>query len=306
MANHCESPYLASIENRRIAKPVLSFSRRLLIKDENEVNTNVIRRVSLKRSDTSAMSPSVLGLANKKCRMTPVRQCAINKNVVNIPSSIPVAQPKTENVEKSPTKLKESEAKIMKAVQISEQDPDLIGDFSQQYALPVCLGKHSDLKTITPETLAALLRGQYKNIIDNHTIIDGRYPYEFKGGHIIGAKNIYNKSMLLSELLDNQQENIDANKDGKRNRHILIFHCEFSSERGPSLLRFLRNKDREYNLSRYPCLFHPEIYILDGGYKAFYEKFKELCVPQNYLPMLSKDHKEEMRQFRNKNKSSKA
>lgn len=38
--------------------------------------------------------------------------------------------------------------------------------------------------------------------------------------------------------------------------------------------RFLRSKDRETNQTCYPKLDYPEIYILDGGYKAFYEKFQ--------------------------------
>lgn len=246
--DECDSPYLASIvSSRRIAKPVLSFSRRLLINDENELASPlVVRRVPLKRTDTSAMSPSVLGLANKKCRLNSankVSNVTLSSPIVINSSSVnqQAQQQKSEHpVEQSPTKMKEKEDLIMKAVQLSEQDPDLIGDFSLPYALPVCSGKHSDLKTIKPETLAALLRGQYSNIIDQHTIIDGRYPYEFEGGHIIGAKNIYNKLALLREFLDNQQENIiqtnDENKkDVKKHRHILIFHCEFSSERGPSL-----------------------------------------------------------------------
>ena len=250
MADECDSPYLASIvSSRRIAKPVLSFSRRLLINDENEITSPlVVRRVPLKRTDTSAMSPSVLGLANKKCRLTPANKVSVNNSsnvttspvVINNVNQQPQQQKTEDTVEQSPTKRKESEALIMKAVQLSEQDPDLIGDFSLPYALPVCSGKHSDLKTISPETLAALLRGQYNKTIDSHTIIDGRYPYEYEGGHIIGAKNIYNKLALLRQFLDNQQENIiqtnDENKeDVKKHRHILIFHCEFSSERGPSL-----------------------------------------------------------------------
>lgn len=57
-------------------------------------------------------------------------------------------------------------------------------------------------------------------------------------------------------------------------RVIIIFHCEFSSERGPSLLRFLRNQDRALNQDVYPYLHYPELYLLEGGYKSFYENFK--------------------------------
>jgi len=39
-------------------------------------------------------------------------------------------------------------------------------------------------------------------------------------------------------------------------------------------LRYLRNEDRQSNKDNYPSLHHPEIYLLEGGYKAFYEKYK--------------------------------
>ena len=34
--------------------------------------------------------------------------------------------------------------------------------------------------------------------------------------------------------------------------------------------RFLRSQDRELNKDRYPKLNYPEVYLLEGGYKAFY------------------------------------
>lgn len=38
--------------------------------------------------------------------------------------------------------------------------------------------------------------------------------------------------------------------------------------------RFLRAQDRKRNEYRYPKLNYPEIYLLEGGYKAFYENYK--------------------------------
>ena len=35
--------------------------------------------------------------------------------------------------------------------------------------------------------------------------------------------------------------------------------------------RFIRDQDRELNKDCYPRLNYPELYILEGGYKAFYE-----------------------------------
>lgn len=57
-------------------------------------------------------------------------------------------------------------------------------------------------------------------------------------------------------------------------RVVLIFHCEFSSERGPKMSRFLRKSDRQANKDCYPHLYYPELYLLDGGYKVYFETEK--------------------------------
>lgn len=124
-----------------------------------------------------------------------------------------------------------------------------------------------------------------------------RYPYEFEGGHIQGAQNIFTKEDILETFLNKNST------EPSPGRNIVIFHCEFSSERAPNLCRFLRNKDREVNESNYPKLYHPEMYLLDGGYKAFFEEYKEYCEPQDYKPMNHKDHGFELRHFRAKSKS---
>ncbi|KAJ8317422.1 hypothetical protein KUTeg_005326 [Tegillarca granosa] len=110
-----------------------------------------------------------------------------------------------------------------------ENDNDLIADGSSSYCLPTIKGKHSDLKSITPGTLADVLRGDYDDVIGSYRIIDCRYPYEYEGGHVQGAENIYEKENIL-DLLENRKP---VGTDGKR--HILVFYCEFSSERGPKM-----------------------------------------------------------------------
>ncbi|OCT73774.1 hypothetical protein XELAEV_18032738mg [Xenopus laevis] len=84
-------------------------------------------------------------------------------------------------------------------------------------------------------------------------------------------------------------------------RVILIFHCEFSSERGPRMCKFLREKDRDRN--EYPQLHYPELYILHGGYKEFFQKCKTYCSPQSYRPMNHEDYKEDLRKFRRKSRT---
>ncbi|KFM62224.1 M-phase inducer phosphatase, partial [Stegodyphus mimosarum] len=189
----------------------------------------------------------------------------------------------------------ETAATIACAIQKADLQPELIGDCSRNYALPLVKGRHQDLKCITPETLVQVLKGDYNNEIQSYTLVDCRYPYEFDGGHIKGAKNIYTKEDILETFLKEPVVTTDKN--------IIIFHCEFSSERAPTLCRFLRNKDREMNEGSYPRLHHPEIYLLEGGYKAFFKTFSEYCEPQSYTPMNHKDHDYELRHFRAKSKS---
>uniref|UniRef100_A0A1B6C0R8 protein-tyrosine-phosphatase n=1 Tax=Clastoptera arizonana TaxID=38151 RepID=A0A1B6C0R8_9HEMI len=190
--------------------------------------------------------------------------------------------------------MSESEAIIKNALSRSCQE-ELIGDFSLPYALPLISGAHQDLKCISPDTVAKLVNGEFNNTIGSYEIIDCRYPYEYEGGHIIGAKNIYTKDQLIKEFMEKS-----VKVDGNDKRNILIFHCEFSSERGPTLSRFLRSRDRHAN--EYPTLTYPEMYLLNGGYKAFFNSHKDLCEPSAYRPMLEAN-REELQHFRIKSKT---
>ena len=67
-----------------------------------------------------------------------------------------------------------------------------------------------------------------------------------------------------------------------------------------SRLRFLRNSDRVENKDCYPKLHYPELYLLEGGYKAFYESYQDLCSPSCYVPMLHPHHIADLKYFRSK------
>lgn len=67
--------------------------------------------------------------------------------------------------------------------------------------------------------------------------------------------------------------------------------------------RFLRNNDRSRNEHAYPALHYPEIYLLHGGYKEFFESHSELCDPISYRPMLDPSYNDAYRHFRAKSKS---
>lgn len=148
--------------------------------------------------------------------------------------------------------------------------------------------KLPDISIISPSTVASILRGQLP--IDNFLILDARFDYEFKGGHIRGAHNAVDAESLqdiLSDLLDVKSA-------------VLIFHCEFSQHRAPSLYRWLRRVDRENNIENYPSLTYPQMYVMEGGYYSFYHDFQDLCEPEGYITMKHKEFKEERKTHRQK------
>ncbi|CAD6244712.1 GSCOCG00013435001-RA-CDS [Cotesia congregata] len=196
----------------------------------------------------------------------------------------------------------EAHAHIKSAIHRSTTDADLTGDFSKTCILPLAEGHHEDLKSITAETLARLIKGEFNEKVASYKIVDCRYPYEYEAGHIEGALNLYTKDLIEEYLMKPLQERPEIQPDSDR-RSIVVFHCEFSWERGPNLSRFLRNIDRKLNKEHYPALHYPEIYLLHGGYQQFYRAQMEFCTPQGYRPMTHPDHEEDLRRFRSKSKS---
>uniref|UniRef100_A0ABI7YJD7 M-phase inducer phosphatase n=1 Tax=Felis catus TaxID=9685 RepID=A0ABI7YJD7_FELCA len=144
--------------------------------------------------------------------------------------------------------------------------------------------------------VAALLSGKFQSLIEKFYIIDCRYPYEYQGGHIQGALNLYSQEELYDFFLKKPVMPLDTQK-----RIIIVFHCEFSSERGPRMCRSLREEDRALN--QYPALYYPELYILKGGYRDFFPEYTELCEPQSYCPMHHQDHKAELLRCRSQSKA---
>ncbi|XP_070698905.1 M-phase inducer phosphatase 2 isoform X2 [Pempheris klunzingeri] len=177
-----------------------------------------------------------------------------------------------------------------------EDGSELIGDFTKPFVLPTVDGKHQDLKYITSETMVAALSGQFNHLVERVIVIDCRYPYEFEGGHIKGGLNLHQEDQVEEYLL--KMPIIPSCPD---KRVVIIFHCEFSSERGPRMCRFVRERDRAMN--DYPKLHYPELYILKGGYKEFFPHFQSQCEPESYRPMHHEDFKEDLRKFRLKSRT---
>ncbi|KAM7376344.1 hypothetical protein PAMP_006085 [Pampus punctatissimus] len=188
------------------------------------------------------------------------------------------------------------QTEIEKLLDGEDASHELIGDFTKPFVLPTVGGKHQDLKYITSDVMVAALTGQFNHLVERVVVIDCRYPYEFEGGHIKGALNLHQEDQVQDFLLKTPIIPSCPEK-----RVVIIFHCEFSSERGPRMCRFVRERDRAMN--EYPKLHYPELYILKGGYKEFFPHFKSECEPQSYRPMHHEDFKEDLRTFRLKSRT---
>lgn len=100
----------------------------------------------------------------------------------------------------------------------------------------------TSLKIITSGTFREMLHGYYHNRKTKPgklVIIDCRHPYEYQGGHFNGAINIASPSDL------NEYFKHDKYYDGigDDDNTIFVFHCEFSSSRGPGCARAWHNAD---------------------------------------------------------------
>ncbi|EFN69216.1 M-phase inducer phosphatase [Camponotus floridanus] len=304
-----KSPSLSKIRTCLFRSPKATCSKRLMRTfsyDENsptrfcvetsEISPHTIRS-SYKRPPDELPEDELSTL--KKTRRSSFHLHGTPRSAFASPTMRPKLGPKLQR------SLSETEThtNIKWAVHRSVTDTDLIGDFSKPCILPITMGHHPDLKSITSDTLAALLRGEFADRIGSYKIIDCRYPYEYEGGHIAGALNLYDKGLIAQVLFDPLTSTVPKIQTDIEKRDILVFHCEFSWERGPNLSRLLRRMDREFNEERYPALFYPEIYLLQGGYEKFYGEQKEFCLPQDYKPMRHPNHDTEFRFFRNKSKS---
>ncbi|KAK2818244.1 hypothetical protein Q7C36_022177 [Tachysurus vachellii] len=210
-------------------------------------------------------------------------------------------------------------------------DHCLIGDFSNHHVLPVEKVNHQDLRCVSAQTVSSLIRGHFSAVVEDFLIIDCRYPYEYHGGHIKGAVNLYTEYQIhqafLQGLSTTQVSPAAHRAPGEASvltwgsrgvtpgsggpaamgsggpeepRKLIVFHCEFSSERGPRLCQYLRELDRAVNIQTYPHLLYPELYLLQGGYKSFYSLCPELCEPHGYVPMRHRDFREQFQCFSRK------
>ncbi|PAA83225.1 hypothetical protein BOX15_Mlig022781g2 [Macrostomum lignano] len=189
-------------------------------------------------------------------------------------------------------RVADSTARIDKAI-ASIDSLNLIGNSEQTHSLPTVKSLDYGIRSVTADTLAGLLNGQFANSVANYIIVDCRYPFEFHGGHVRGAVNLYRPEVLLDRLLPASGGSLPAAGD----RVVIIFHCEFSSQRAPRMARLLRQRDRELNAHNYPQLHYPELYLLQGGYKAFYESHQGHCEPCGYTKMCDPNYSQQLVHF---------
>lgn len=163
--------------------------------------------------------------------------------------------------------------------------------------LPCHNVKDDGLMRITPDTLIAVLDSKYAHQMESYHIVDCRFGYEYEGGHIPGAINLSTMERVKNYFLKAGQglhaggkqlpprtQSGKADKRGNTKKQVLIFHCEFSCKRAPSMALALRQADRAL-AQDYPSCHFPEVYILEGGYKNFFDHYSSRCEPQQYVEM---------------------
>lgn len=173
--------------------------------------------------------------------------------------------------------------------------------------------KNDQLPRIDSTELCRILDGTFKEFFDEVIVVDSRFEYEYNGGHINGAINIPcqeelekrflngNKYPASSCLASTKEIRNSTSPFGTKASHpLIIFHCEYSSYRGPSMALHLRSCDRNLNQDNYPHLDFPDILILEGGYKNFFEKNSARCFPQEYIKMDHENHKDNNERGMNK------
>ncbi|VDP80414.1 unnamed protein product [Echinostoma caproni] len=245
-------------------------------------------------------------------------------------------------------------------------------------ALPVVDRTASGLHCVSTETVAGLVSGSVTDRNVRHVIVDCRFPYEYEGGHIQGAINIFTHSDLVQEifnrvpaqrppgvsgpprllgeglsrrlamtlkeplsapcetvsdddsLLDSDamgqttadtsdlelaaehsshsalvdspssrsepdmsvlsQGSGPSSSNSQEPAFVVIFHCEFSSQRAPDLC--VMKKKLYYSL-----LFEKDE-LLKRLISSEHDILEDLCCPKNYVKMFHRDYRSQLRLYK--------
>ncbi|VDM39261.1 unnamed protein product [Toxocara canis] len=151
-------------------------------------------------------------------------------------------------------------------------------------------------RSIDGATLADLMDSlETAEFAKKFVIVDCRYPYEYEGGHISGAINLHDPSLLQEVFYPSSSAQFSDML-----RKIPVFYCEYSQKRGPAMASALRQYDRCRNEAHYPDVDYKEIYVLDRGYKKFFKQdgFARFCDPPAYVPMIEPLYRNELKRFK--------
>jgi hypothetical protein len=89
--------------------------------------------------------------------------------------------------------------------------------------------KSGEIKLVSPDTVADLLTGRFDDKLNHFVVVDCRFPYEYAGGHIQNAVNLWTLERVLAHFFT---QSALPQRDTKRT--VVVFYCEFSSHRAPS------------------------------------------------------------------------
>lgn len=158
----------------------------------------------------------------------------------------------------------------------------------------------NNIPTIGVETFHSIMKDHQmqldkfcRGLFNDLVVIDCRFPFEFEGGHIDGAINVTTITELEDVFFNKETLDLTPLEFTNRQRKLVIFHCEFSSMRGPLRASQLRDLDRQHSGNdNYPNLYYPDVLILQGGYKLY---FDSLPVAHNrgYIEMDHPQYEEE-------------
>jgi len=152
--------------------------------------------------------------------------------------------------------------------------------------IPVKRGQYTHHR-ISVHTAAQIIRGKISLPAGHELLIwDGRFNYEYEGGHIKNARGFH----YCGDTRREQVEALVKQARAENKRYVILCYCQFSSARAPKLLDILRAVERDIQLqNRQDALLMTKepsrftVFLVDKGYNKFYAHYPELCEPCGYV-----------------------
>lgn len=121
---------------------------------------------------------------------------------------------------------------------------------------------------ISCEKLADMIEKPESYEYDSIYILDARYGKEFNKSHIKGARNVINDQQVMQVY----------NLCKSRNCCVICYSDE-SRRKSYEVYKMLRPCD--FRNGPFVDMTISSLYILDGDYKTFYQKYPQLCVSKD-------------------------